>query len=83
MVGIRSGMKYQITKQQVEALSRGEVITCGYMSFKASGRVREICKVILDKYTPDYFNTIIERGVVLTNIYVTPRGLRKKRRRRR
>lgn len=48
-------MKYQITNQQVEALSRGDVITCGYMSFRASSRVQDICKAILNKNMPDFF----------------------------
>jgi hypothetical protein len=75
-------MKYQITKQQVEALSRGEVITCGYMSFKASGRVQDICRAILNKNMPDFFKVIIERGGIVTNMYVVPKGMRRKRRRR-
>jgi hypothetical protein len=76
-------MKYQITKQQVEALSRGDVITCGYMSFKASGRVQDICKAILNKNMPDFFDTIIDRGAIVSSIYVSPRGIRKKRKIRR
>lgn len=75
-------MKYEITKQQVELLANGEIISCGIMSFKASGKAQDICKAILEKNMPDYFKVIIERGGIVTNMYVVPKGMRRKRRRR-
>lgn len=76
-------MKYQITKQQVEKLANGEIISCGYMSFRASGRVQDICKAILNKNMPDFFDTVIDRGAIVSSIYVSPRGIRRKRKKRR
>lgn len=75
-------MKYEITKEQVECLASGKIIKCNYMSFRASGRAKEICKSILDKNMPPYFKIIIDRGPVLTSIYCVPKGMRRKRRRR-
>lgn len=76
-------MRYKIEKEQVQMLANGQVIKCGYMSFRASGKAQDICQAILDKNMPDFFDTVIDRGVVCTNIYVSPRGLRRRRQKRR
>ena len=72
-------MRYEITKDQVEKLASGGVISCGYMSFKASGRAQNICQAILNKNMPDFFNTVIDRGPVVTSIYVIPRKRRRRK----
>ena len=76
-------MKYEITKEQVEVLAEGGIITCHYMSFKAGNGAKNICKNILDKNMAPYFKIIIDRGPILTSIYCVPKGMRRKRRRRR
>lgn len=73
-------MKYNLTREQVEALANGEVVSFSPMSFRASNRTREICNSILRKNLTNSFTTIIERGVITTNIYLVPtRKMRKRK----
>ena len=73
-------MKFQITKDQLIALSEGRVIRCGDLVISASAKIQQVCKSILNhSWMTKNYGIFIEKSVCCWQLYLKE----VKRRRRR